>query len=176
MGVGVADVRMLANREPVSWHPISSALKLLSKGTGLVLPSLLLGQTECTTVGDVIFFALDPMPGRSAAFQSPFAEELEPFLGESKRGDAPRLSRHRMSVRADDEEKKPDHAPPVPYVPLRGSAHRTAAARGGACGRRAGQRGGHVRGVRESAAEDQRIRQPALILGLRAPRDVVEAW
>ncbi|MFR4802595.1 MAG: hypothetical protein ACLT98_04295 [Eggerthellaceae bacterium] len=148
------------------WHPISSALKLLSKMRSWV-PSLRWDELD-PAVDDVIFFALDPT-GKSYATVADFAEELEPFLGRS--GSAACASFPSSSVTPTMRRKrKPRPRPPVPYVPLRERItplQRTVAAHAaGALGSGAVA----FRGVRESAA-DQRIRQPACSGAVRA-RDV----
>lgn len=83
----------------------------------LVLPSLCWDELD-PAVDDVIFFALDPDRDERYASVADFAEELEPFLGDPKRGV------RELSVivgHADDEEEEPEaeKAPAVPRVPLR---------------------------------------------------------
>ena len=83
----------------------------------LVLPSLCWEELD-PAVDDVIFFALDPDRDERYASVADFAEELEPFLGDPKRGV------RELSVivgHADDEEEEPEaeKAPAVPRVPLR---------------------------------------------------------
>ena len=95
----------------------------------LVLPSLCWDGLD-PAIDDVIFFALDPDREERYASVTDFAEELEPFLGDSKRGV------RELSVivgHADDEEEdEVEAAPPAPHVPLRERItplHRTIAAR-----------------------------------------------
>lgn len=83
----------------------------------LVLPSLCWDELD-PAVDDVIFFALDPDREERYATVADFAEELEPFLGDPKRGV------RELSIivgHADDEEEEAaaEKEPPIPRVPLR---------------------------------------------------------
>lgn len=83
----------------------------------LVLPSLCWDGLD-PAIDDVIFFALDPDREERYATVADFAEELEPFLGDPKRGV------RELSVivgHADDEEEETEaeKEPPAPRVPLR---------------------------------------------------------
>lgn len=83
----------------------------------LVLPSLCWDELD-PAVDDVMFYALDPDRKERYANVTDFAEELEPFLGDAKRG----VRELAVIVgHADDEEGEPEDevAPALPHVPLR---------------------------------------------------------
>ena len=94
----------------------------------LVLPSLCWEGLD-PAVDDVLFYALDPDREERYDNVTDFAEELEPFLGDPKRGarELAAIARH-----VDDEGEEPVEAAPVlPRVPLRECVtpwHRMAAA------------------------------------------------
>lgn len=106
---------MLAGENPFFASDLFQAQEAIEDGE-LVLPSLCWDELD-PAVDDVIFFALDPDREERYATVADFAEELEPFLGDPKRGV------RELSVivgHADDEEEEEtETAPPVPYVPLR---------------------------------------------------------
>ena len=82
----------------------------------LVLPSLCWEELD-PAADDPIFYALDPDREERYASVTDFAEELEPFLGDPKRG-----IRELAAIvgHADDEEEEPEEDVPVqPRVPLR---------------------------------------------------------
>ena len=82
----------------------------------LVLPSLCWDGLD-PAVDDVLFYALDPDREERYDNVTDFAEELEPFLGDPKRG-----ARELAAIvgHADDEEEAPaEEEPEVPRVPLR---------------------------------------------------------
>ncbi|WP_143412170.1 protein kinase domain-containing protein [Arabiibacter massiliensis] len=96
----------------------------------LVLPSLCWDELD-PAADDVIFYALDPDREERYDNVTDFAEELEPFLGDPKRG----VRELAAIVNCADEEEAEDapvSAPAVPRVPLRERItpwHRLAAAR-----------------------------------------------
>lgn len=106
---------MLAGENPFLAPDLERAEAVIEDAE-LVLPSLCWDELD-PAVDDVIFFALDPDREERYATVADFAEELEPFLGDPKRGV------RELSVivgHADDEEEEEtETAPPVPYVPLR---------------------------------------------------------
>ena len=106
---------MLAGENPFLAPDLERA-EVAIEDAELVLPSLCWDELD-PSVDDVIFFALDPDREERYATVADFAEELEPFLGDPKRGV------RELSVivgHADDEEEEEaEAAPPVPYVPLR---------------------------------------------------------
>ncbi len=106
---------MLAGENPFLAPDLERA-EVAIEDAELVLPSLCWDELD-PAVDDVIFFALDPDREERYATVADFAEELEPFLGDPKRGV------RELSVivgHADDEEEEEtETAPPVPYVPLR---------------------------------------------------------
>lgn len=107
---------MLAGENPFLAPDLERAEAVIEDAE-LVLPSLCWDGLD-PAIDDVIFFALDPDREERYATVADFAEELEPFLGDPKRGV------RELSVivgHADDEEEEAEveKAPPAPRVPLR---------------------------------------------------------
>ena len=107
---------MLAGENPFLASDLDRAEAAIEDAE-LVLPSLCWDELD-PAVDDVIFFALDPDREERYATVADFAEELEPFLGDPKRGV------RELSVivgHADDEEDEAEaeKEPPAPRVPLR---------------------------------------------------------
>ena len=107
---------MLAGENPFIASDLARAEDAIENAE-LVLPSLCWEELD-PAVDDVVFFALDPDREERYATVADFAEELEPFLGDPKRGV------RELSVivgHADDEEEEveAESAPPIPHVPLR---------------------------------------------------------
>lgn len=107
---------MLAGENPFLAPDLERAEAVIEDAE-LVLPSLCWDGLD-PAIDDVIFFALDPDREERYATVADFAEELEPFLGDPKRGV------RELSVivgHADDEEEEAEaeKEPPTPRVPLR---------------------------------------------------------
>ena len=107
---------MLAGENPFLAPDLERAEAVIEDAE-LVLPSLCWDGLD-PAIDDVIFFALDPDREERYATVADFAEELEPFLGDPKRGV------RELSVivgHADDEEEETEaeKEPPAPRVPLR---------------------------------------------------------
>ncbi|WP_255466568.1 serine/threonine-protein kinase [Eggerthella hominis] len=107
---------MLAGENPFLAPDLERAEAVIEDAE-LVLPSLCWDGLD-PAIDDVIFFALDPDREERYATVADFAEELEPFLGDPKRGV------RELSVivgHADDEEEEAEaeKEPPAPRVPLR---------------------------------------------------------
>lgn len=83
----------------------------------LVLPSLCWDELD-PAADDVIFYALDPDREERYDNVSDFAEELEPFLGDPKRG-VRELAAIVGSADEEEAESVPVPAPAAPRVPLR---------------------------------------------------------
>ena len=78
----------------------------------LVLPSLCWGDMDAE-VDDVLFFALDPDPDERYDTVAGFAEAMEPFLGDPKRG-----HQELAELVGHAEEKAEPAEPPAPHIPL----------------------------------------------------------
>lgn len=107
---------MLAGENPFLAPNLERAEAVIEDAE-LVLPSLCWDGLD-PAIDDVIFFALDPDREERYATVADFAEELESFLGDPKRGV------RELSVivgHADDEEEETEaeKEPPAPRVPLR---------------------------------------------------------
>lgn len=117
---------MLAGENPFLASDLAHAEDAIEDAE-LVLPSLCWDELD-PAVDDVIFFALDPDREERYATVADFAEELEPFLGDPKRG----VRELAVIVgHAEDEEEEVEAAPPAPRTPLRERItgfHRSAAA------------------------------------------------
>ena len=83
----------------------------------LVLPSLCWDGLDAA-VDDVIFYALDPDREERYDNVADFAEELEPFLGDPKRG-VRELAAIVGCAQMDDDEDEVAYEEPRPRVPLR---------------------------------------------------------
>ena len=84
MGVASLTYEMLAGENPFLAPDLERAEAVIEDAE-LVLPSLCWDELD-PAVDDVIFFALDPDREERYATVADFAEELEPFLGDPKRG------------------------------------------------------------------------------------------
>lgn len=107
---------MLAGENPFLAPDLERAEAVIEDAE-LVLPSLCWDGLD-PAIDDVIFFALDPDREERYATVADFAEELEPFLGDPKRGV------RELSVivgHADDEEEETEaeKEPPAPRMTLR---------------------------------------------------------
>ena len=125
---------MLAGENPFLAPDLARAEDAIEDAE-LVLPSLCWDELD-PAVDDVIFFALDPDREERYASVADFAEELEPFLGDPKRG--VRELAVIVGHADDEEEEEVEAAPPVPRIPLRERItelhHRVAAHAVGAVG------------------------------------------
>ncbi|WP_270295296.1 serine/threonine-protein kinase [Eggerthella sinensis] len=106
---------MLAGENPFLAPDLARAEDAIEDAE-LVLPSLCWDELD-PAVDDVIFFALDPDREERYASVADFAEELEPFLGDPKRG--VRELAVIVGHADDEEEEEVEAAPPVPRIPLR---------------------------------------------------------
>lgn len=123
---------MLAGENPFLASDLERAEAAIEDAE-LVLPSLCWDNLDAA-LDDVVFYALDPDREERYATVTDFAEELEPFLGDPKRG-----ARELASIvgHADKEDDLADDdaetaVPPAPRVPLRDRIapwHRAVAAR-----------------------------------------------
>lgn len=106
---------MLAGENPFIAPDLARAEQAIEDAE-LVLPSLCWDDLD-PAADDAIFYALDPDREERYATVADFAEELEPFLGNAKRG----VRELAVIVgHADDEEEKAvEAAPPAPRIPLR---------------------------------------------------------
>lgn len=106
---------MLTGENPFLASDLKRA-ELAIEDAELVLPSLCWEGLD-PAIDDVVFYALDPDREERYATISDFAEELEPFLGDSKRG-----VRELAAIvgYADEQDEEPvEDEPCLPRVPLR---------------------------------------------------------
>lgn len=107
---------MLAGENPFLAPDLERAEAVIEDAE-LVLPSLCWDGLD-PAIDDVIFFALDPDREERYATVADFAEELEPFLGDPKRG-VRELSAIVGHADDEEEEAEAEKEPPAPRVPLR---------------------------------------------------------
>ncbi len=109
---------MLAGENPFLARDLAHAESAIEDAE-LVLPSLCWDELD-SEADDVVFYALDPDRAQRYASVSDFAEEMEKFLGDPKRGHR-ELAVIVGDAQGDDEEEEAEAEaiPRVPRVPLR---------------------------------------------------------